>query len=174
MIVTPFARLPRKKFDPRLEDVPRIDLDYLEEYVSDSDSESALTEESFRFSEDSDEDSNSSSFSPADDTQYSAEWSESEDESNEQDRIAEQDMLAQEEASRISALSTRKRKKPSLLKKCKNFIRRRPTYVKFQRWRKKNAEARRHAMIRRYEQMAVELGPQIREEIFAKMEEDEK
>lgn len=173
MIVTPFARLPRKKYDPRLENVPRIDVQYLEDYVSDSDTESAVSEESFKFSDESDEESESSSFwSPEDNEQQSAQWSDSgEDESQNQ----ENEIDKQEEESRMSALSNRSRaRKVSVAKRIKNYIRRRPAYVKFQLWRKKNAEARRHAMIRRYERMAVEIKDHLREEILAKMDEDEK
>jgi hypothetical protein len=168
MIVTPFARLPRKKYDPKLENVPRIDIQYLEDYVSDSDTESQVSEESFKFSEDSDEESEASSVW---NNQQSAEWSDSEKESE----GPQDDLDRRDEESRVSALSNRSRqRKAGTMKKIKNFFKRRPAYVQFQLWRKKNAEARRHAMIRRYERLAVQYKDDLREEIIVKMEEDEK
>lgn len=169
MIATPFVRLPRRKYDPRLENVPRIDLDYLEAYESDSD-ESVITEASFKFSDDSD-DSSEVSFSPEDATKYSAEF----DDDSELERRTEEDMMANEVASKTTSVTYRtKGQKLGRLKKIRNFIRRSPAYIKFQKWRKKNAEARRHAMIRRFEKLTEELPQKYRDDILEKIREDER
>jgi len=173
MIVVPFQRLPRKSYDPR-EDIPRVDIEYLQDYESETYSSSNESERSFMFSDGS-SDSEESYGSPQT-GEYSSFISEnmSADSYDEEADIVEEPM---NESSKITgsvhSVRSQKRKKHGFLKRLKMFIRRRKSYVRFQNWRKRKAEERRHFMIRMYEAKAEDEYHRAREEILNKIREDE-
>jgi hypothetical protein len=195
MIAAPFARLPRKKYHPVLDNSRRVDLDHLKNYVSESSSSSSGDESlSYRFSDsDSNSDSEGSESSSSSGSRSSYSYQSSKSDVNlqpEPDEVShlthetvpeeEDDDLIEKasvgSSSQISSIVTKSTlpSKKSLYKKWLHFLRKRRAYVKFQIWRKKNAEKRRHAIIRHYEAKIVEYREQIRQDVLHEIEEQEK
>lgn len=195
MSIVPFARLPIKEYRLKTDPRPRIDIQYLADYVESESSESEEEEQNYTFSSDSeseeeekkDEEENSEEEnSDEEGSGQSQSYDEYEEEGGEENvsnsyyTIDELETLSDEEEEGTNSTESdsnktkmKKPKKPDFKSRVKAYIRSGKRYQRFQAWRKKKAEKRRHKMLRYWESQIEKMDIKIRDEIQQQMDEDE-
>jgi hypothetical protein len=187
--VVPFARLPRKAYRPKLENVIRVDLDYLRESVapaspseysdsrddrldlSDSDSDNSSSSSYSSYSSASSSSSPHPSSSPSS-PQYQPPSYSSLKQFDELDHDRDESQSGNGNGSTVSH-SLQKKKKFTFLKLVKGFLRQRRSYVLFQMWRERKANERRSQMLIQLEEKATVLKNKIYNEIEREIDEDQ-
>lgn len=158
-----------------------------EEYTFSSDSSSEDEENSNASGEGEDEDEDEDEDDESGQSQSVSEFGEDEQnemgaqeqESNSYYTIDELETLtdvdddyASDEEETNTTVKVKKPRKPSLASRFKAYIRRGKRYQRFQAWRKKNAEKRRHQMLRYWEKQVELTDRRIRAEIERECAED--